>query len=154
VNIIMPTAMGFFLIWERKWLLLAGFSSIVTGGYALTLLCASPEMRNMIFFVNTAVPFSREVFYSNFLSLVKKTVPVWMLLALYSKKPLQTPALRLSICGLGAWALTLLPASAKVGSAENYHFIALFFLTLWVAACLASLKERSRLQETGLRLLA
>ena len=50
---------------------------------------------------------------------------------------------KLSFCGLFAWALILLPFSSKVGSADNYHFIALFFLLLGIGGALQILLEKN-----------
>lgn len=155
INITMPLAIGLFLLWEKKWRSFALFSVILVSGYSITIFLAPPMMLKMLFFMKTAIPLSLDTFKVNLINFIKKTLPIWVLgMALIAKlsfdpkmrqKLLHDSMLKLSVCGIVAWILILLPASSKIGSADNYHFIALFFVTLGVAASLhAVVNEKSR----------
>ncbi len=140
VNIVMPGAIGLFLLYQRHYRSLFIFGTLMGVSYGFTLILAPDAMLNMLFFKGTALPFSFDVFQINLINFLKKSVPAWCLLAcLTAKQPLsQDNACRLGWCGLLVWALTLLPASSKVGSADNYHFIAMLFIGLIIASKLES----------------
>ena len=149
VNIVMPIAIGLYLLWDRKWQLVFLFSGVLISAFAITLWAASPNMLNALLFVKTALPFSFDVLQGNFLNLIKKTVPIISLLVgtafilkRHKKEPLN-PMVILGLCGIIGWAITLLPASSKVGSADNYHFIMLFFMVLIAAGALQQLQQHS-----------
>ncbi len=151
VNIVMPCAIGLFLLVEKRWQAFIIFSVLMGSSYALTLFFANYNLLKTLFFINTAIPFSFDVFYTNLIVFIKKTLPAWFLfIAVFgialsckakAKKVFHDPMVKLSLCGLLAWGLILLPFSSKVGSAENYHFIALFFLLLGIAGALRFLLE-------------
>lgn len=155
INIVMPLAIGFYLLFQRKWGLWALFSCLLVLGYSLTLFIATESMLNSLFFIKTAIPLSSAVWVNNLTLFVKKSSPVWILLDLIiltsvlDKRKrtliLRHPAVQLGGWGLLAWALTLLPASSKVGSADNYHFIALLFLTFIVGGGLSILLKHQRI---------
>lgn len=155
INIVMPGAIGLTLLWRRQWLALSLFSGLLFGLYALSFAVMPENARNMLFFVNTAIPLSWAVFMGNSFAFFKKTFPLLMIfMALlvtairdpaYRRRLQQDDTMQLSVCGLIAWSLILLPASSKVGSAENYYFIALFFLILFIGKAFSLLSTSSRL---------
>lgn len=150
VNIITPIAIGLTLLWDRKWMLVSIFSITLSSAYALTIFLANPMMLKALFFVSTAVPLSLEVLQTNFVIFIKKTIPIWFLLVamIFTKSVSNNQMSRLGWCGLLAWSLVLLPASSKVGSADNYHFIALLFLLLIIAPSLENvLKNKQTLSQ-------
>ncbi len=146
VNIVMPVAIGLFLLYEKRYRAFIVLSTLLGLAYASTLLLANYNLLKTLFFVNTSVPFSQEVLVGNFISFIKKSFPALLLFVCLYAKVLFTKTLRdsvfkdefskLGFCGILVWALILLPFSAKVGSAENYHFIALFFLLLTIGGAL------------------
>jgi len=160
INVVMPGAIGLFLLWRRQWGALFPFSGLLISLYALSFALMPIAARKMLFFVDTAIPLSKTVFIDNAVTFLKKTIPIWVIaLALlfealrnkdYRHTLLQNEIIQFSLCGLITWSLILLPASSKVGSAENYHFIALLFLLLFTAAGLSQLKSPSRVINTGL----
>ncbi|MFI4938473.1 MAG: hypothetical protein ACHQJ6_08215 [Candidatus Berkiellales bacterium] len=144
INVAMPIAIGIFLLSQQKWRYFLLFSVVLSSAYALTLLLASDVMRQMLFLKNTAMPLSLEVWLGNFILFLKKTLFVWPLLAvvfIFTKHKVLDPLIRLGVCGLVGWGMILLPASSKVGSADNYHFIASLFLLCIIAGGFASLFE-------------
>ncbi|MGE3319432.1 MAG: ArnT family glycosyltransferase [Candidatus Berkiella sp.] len=160
INIVMPGTIGLFLLSHRQWRALFSFSGLLISLYALSCALMPENARKMLFFVNTAIPLSKTVFVENAFTLLKKTFPVLVITlaviveALRSKafrhELFQSNTIQLSVCGLITWAVILLPASSKVGSAENYHFIALLFLLLFTASGLHLLNTRSRVINGGL----
>jgi hypothetical protein len=146
VNIVMPVAIGLFLLIHKRWQAFILFSMLMGAGFATTLLLANYNLIKTLLFINTAVPLSFHVFTDNLISFIKKTIPVWILFfailgnALANSqlrhKILNDTLVKFSLCGLVAWALILLPASSKIGSADNYHFIALFFLIVGIGGAL------------------
>ncbi len=155
VNIVTPIAIVLSLIWDKQWRLAFIFSISLWTAYALTFWLATPDMLNALFFARTAIPISMDVFVSNLLSFIKKSLPFLALFGLLTlhRQWIKDPMSKLGWCGLIAWACTLLPFSSKVGSADNYHFIALFFLLLVIAPSLAIwLKKRDQRAERALAL--
>jgi hypothetical protein len=155
VNIVMPVTIGLFLLIEKRWQAFILFSVLMGCSYAFTLLLANYNLLKTLFFINTAVPLSFDVMIGNLVNFIKKTIPVWVLFIAIMGQAIFSPSLRprvfqdkmvrLSLCGLFAWSLILLPASSKIGSADNYHFIALFFLLLGIGGALGPLlEEKSR----------
>lgn len=146
VNIVMPVAIGLFLLLHKRWQAFILFSMLMGAGFATTLLLADYNLIKTLLFINTAVPLSFEVFTVNLINFIKKTIPVWILFfailgtaatnSQARQKILHDKLVKFSLCGLFAWALILLPASSKIGSADNYHFIALFFLIVAIGASL------------------
>ncbi len=146
VNIVMPCAIGLLLLCERRWRSFIVFSVLMGTGYGATLLLANYNLLKTLFFINTAIPFSIDVFLSNLTNFVKKSLPALILFMIIfakalsnpheRKKLLQDEMVKLSLCGLLAWSVILLPFSSKVGSADNYHFIALLFLILAIGGAL------------------
>ncbi len=159
INVIMPGAIGLFLLWRRNWTPLFLFSAVLISLYALTYLYMPSMARKMLFFVNTAIPLSLSVLLGNALTFFKKTSPLFVLLLFivieafknktYRQALLNNSGFQFSLCGLITWSIILLPASSKVGSAENYYFIAYFFLTLLTAIALCQLSTASRLITIG-----
>ncbi|MCS5712139.1 hypothetical protein [Candidatus Berkiella aquae] len=155
INIVMPGAIGLLLLWRRQWFACVIFSLLLVSLYACSFALLSANARNMLFFVNTAIPLSSAVFLGNTLAFFKKTFPIWLIfVAVFiaairnandARQLRQDPAIQLSILGLMVWSLILLPASSKVGSAENYHFIALLFLTLFIGKALSLIVIPSRM---------
>jgi hypothetical protein len=143
VNIVMPGAIGLFLLTQRQYLAMLVFGTLMSVSYGLTLVLANEAMLNMLLFKGTAIPFSFDVFQGNVINFLKKSVPAWFLLALLTVKQPQSQdnVARLGWCGLLVWALTLLPASSKVGSADNYHFIAMMFMGFIVASKLGTVTQ-------------
>lgn len=159
INVIMPGAIGLYLLCHRRWAALMLFSGLLISLYALSFALMPDNARHMLFFVNTAIPLSISVFVGNAVVFMKKALPIVFLLAVLVVKALidptyrrslqQSDVIQLSLCGLITWSLILLPASSKVGSAENYYFIAFFFLLLFVAQALCLLLKPSRLVTYG-----
>ncbi|MBS0290532.1 MAG: hypothetical protein JSS07_10935 [Proteobacteria bacterium] len=142
VNIVMPVAIGLFLLFHKRGQALFLFGALMAFTYGITLLFANEQFLKTLLFINTANEFSAAVFCENLLNFCKKALPViilWFLIVAQllwqrSVKELwQDNMINLSICGLLAWALIMLPFSSKVGSADNYHFLALFFMVLGIA---------------------
>lgn len=154
INVVMPGAIGLYLLFHRQWSALFIFSGLQFALYALSFALMPDSARNMLFFVNTAIPLSSSVLLENATAFLKKTLPIFILLAALLIEAIRNPAYRgellknnvvqLCFCGLLVWSIILLPASSKVGSAENYHFIALFFLTLLAAMAISLLTTPSR----------
>ncbi len=154
INIVMPLCVGLFLLGHQRYKAFFGFSALLVSLYGVTLLIAPTPMMHMLFFIKTAIPFSFSVFVGNLLKFFAKTFPVWMILLALTYQAIRDPAYRMTLwqdnrvkfglAGLLAWMLTLLPASSKVGSADNYHFICLFFLTLLVSAGFTNRKPLAR----------
>ncbi len=153
VNIVMPATIGLFLLYEKRYRAFIWFSVLLGLGYGITLLLANYNLLKTIFFINTAIPISMDVFWGNFTNFIKKSLPAVTLLGLvffqgmYHKKVRnglsENDMFKLGCCGLLAWAVILLPFSSKVGSADNYHFIALFFITLLAAGIIKQLLEQN-----------
>lgn len=147
INVVMPGAIGLYLLFHRKWSALVIFSGLQFTLYALSFALMPDSARNMLFFVNTAIPLSPSVLLENATAFLKKALPIFVLSAAlliealrnreYRKVLLNNDVVQLCLCGLLVWSLILLPASSKVGSAENYHFIALLFLTLLCAQAIS-----------------
>lgn len=157
INIVMPAAIGLTLLCRRQWFALSVFSGMLLGLYAFSFAVMPENMRNMLFFVNTAIPLSWAVFFGNALAALKKIFPLVLIFLALLVTAVRNPAYRCSLqqdhtmlfsaCGLIAWSLILLPASSKVGSAENYYFIALFFLILFIGKALALLPPPVRFMQ-------
>ncbi len=155
INIIMPGAIGLMLLWRRQWLALSVFSGLLLGLYACSFAVMPENTRKMLFFVNTAIPLSWAVFIGNLCAFLKKTFPLLLIFmalliaamrdAAFRRSLQHDDAMQFSVCGLIAWSLILLPASSKVGSAENYYFIASLFLILFIGRALSLLSTPSRL---------
>jgi hypothetical protein len=147
INIVMPLSIGLFLLYHKRFQAFLGFSTALISLYGLTLWLAPPAMLSMLFFIKTAIPLSLTVLIANLMKFLAKTFPLWIIGSALATQALFNPTykrwlfennrLLLGMAGLIAWMLTLLPASSKVGSADNYHFICLFFITLVVNAGLS-----------------
>jgi len=147
INVVMPLSIGLFLLWQRQLKLALILSTVFFALLAITMLLASEAMIQNVFFIGTAIPLSFDTFYLNIWHFVKKTIPLLCLgmvyfVALWRYPALRItalnhPAFRFATCGIIAWCLILLPASAKEGSAENYYFTLSLYLTLWVGAMLS-----------------
>ena len=163
INIVMPIAIGLFLLTEKEWRAVLLFSVVLIVGYALTISLASAALLKTIFFVDTAVPLSWAMLIENLVDFAKKPLPaavLWVALigAQCSNKQIirkihSDKMVKFGLCGLLAWAITLLPASSKVGSSVNYYFIALFFWILAIAGALRQLsQQRSKWIDGGIAL--
>jgi hypothetical protein len=151
IAITMPIAIVLFLAWERNWKGLGIFVLALMSAYAATLGLASIAMRDSLFQVKHALAWSWQVWAMNLLNFAKKSSPVLLLAAYVGVKSiddpqarnlaLHNPLVRLGLCGSVAWGITLLPASSKIGSADNYHFIALFYLVLMVGGAFAAWRK-------------
>lgn len=154
INVVMPGAIGLYLLFHRQWSALFLFSGLQFALYALTFALMPDNARNMLFFVNTAIPLSSAVLVENAMAFLKKALPIFVIVAAllveairnphYRRELISNQVIQLCLCGLLVWSIILLPASSKVGSAENYHFIALFFLTLLAASAISLLTTPSR----------
>lgn len=142
VNVIAAGAIALFLLWEKRWKAFLIFSFGFSLMVVFTLGLAKPEMRNMLLFFKTAVPLSFTVLKGNLWMFIKKAgVALWLCIAfcvlgVVRRKQaalVSDPVIRLSLCGIVVWMCTLFPASSKLGSAENYYFILLFFMLLLVS---------------------
>jgi len=159
INVVMPGAIGLYLLWRRQWSPLVVFSTLLISLYAVSYVIMPDNARNMLFFVNTAIPLSLSVLLGNAATFLKKTLPLFVLLFFVALQALKNPVyrrallanetIRFSLCGLITWGLILFPASSKVGSAENYYFIAFFFLTLLTATALGQLSTTTRWVRVG-----
>lgn len=151
VNVVMPGAIGLFLLLQQRWRSFIVFSMLMVFGYTLTLALAEDNLLKSMFFVKTAIPLSFDVFWANLLNFIKKSFPALILFGMIftkvtlnppmRKAVFQEPMVRLAFCGLVFWVIILLPFSSKIGSADNYHFIALFFVLLATAGALKHLLE-------------
>ena len=79
VNIVMPVAIGLFLLVEKRWQAFILFSVLLGSCYALTLLLANYNLLKTLFFINTAIPLSFDVFFENLIAFIKKALPAWLL---------------------------------------------------------------------------
>ena len=150
----MPVAIGLYLLWNRQWRSVFLFSIALGGAYGLTLLLAPGNMLRMLLFVNTATPLSFAVLVGNISLFLKKISPAIVLIGAVAWSAfrqhnvildfIKQPLVKLGLCGLIAWSLILLPASSKVGSSDNYHFIAALFLILIIGGCLPFIAQRTK----------
>lgn len=136
--VVTPGAIGLLLLLQRRWLAL----SILTVTYfmlvALTMVLAPEVMLKSLFFQGTSVKLSAAVLFANLINFASKSLPfiflfVVLLTGVFRQKVAWRSipqATQLSIMALFVWSVILLPASSKIGSAENYHFIALFYIIL------------------------
>ncbi len=146
INIVMFLAIMLLFCWERQWRYLLAFCIIFFGGVFLTLIFANPEMVKMLFFMDTTVSLSFHTLIINLIHFGKKTLPVillalmvgylWLRHGQIRTTLMKDASLRLALCGVLVWGGILFPASSKIGSAENYYFELLFFLTLGIGACI------------------
>lgn len=143
INIIMPGAIGLYLLLQKDKHLIV-FSCLLGAMVGFTFLFASSPHLKMLLFLDTAVPLSLNVMLTNLLSFGKKTIPLWLGMltlggVLIKQRPQglwQNRPFMISVCGILAWSIVMLPASSKVGSAENYYFILMLFLTLMLMSLL------------------
>jgi hypothetical protein len=129
-----PLAIGLFALIRRDWAGLVVLGMVSGLGIALPIVLGSPEYRAMLlaFQGSDFAPWQIE---RNLLNTLPKILPV--LVGAGLAVPLlgrwrsldRDPAVLLALCGVLA-CLPILPASAKVGAAENYYFPPVFFLAM------------------------
>jgi hypothetical protein len=141
-----PLGLGLFLLLRLEIRAIAVLVAVFVAGVAAPVLLGGPEYRGMLLAFQGS-DFAWWQLERNLLNTAPKIVPVVLgaLLALpllRRRRPVldDTPLL-LSLCCLLA-CLPVLPASAKVGAAENYYFPLVFFLALLAGRGVAGLEER------------
>lgn len=143
--IFVPMALGMILLIRRDWKGMAITVLVHLAGVILPLALGSPEYRNMMLAWRSS-GFSMFQFQQVMFNVPTKILP--LLLVPIGLPPLlrQWRALRddlplmLGLCGVIA-CLPLIPASAKIGAAENYFFPAAFFLAIISTRVVRSLAE-------------
>jgi len=139
-----PVAICLFLIWRRRFhhlfVVVGVFWALVGVGFLL----GDEQYLAAITMQGSAVHFSLHAWLAVLVNFAIKALPAWTHAAgpvmrfatdgAGRRSLTQSDAFVLGLCGLAAWAVFLLPASSKVGAAENYHFSALLFLGLIAAA--------------------
>jgi len=139
-----PVAICLFLIWRRRFNHLFVVVGVFWALVGISFQLGDEQYRSTILLRGSAVSFSPLAWLVVLVNFAIKALPAWAHAVgpvarfatngeyRYTVKP--NDAFVLGLCGLAAWAVLLLPASAKVGAAENYHFSALLFLGLIASA--------------------
>jgi hypothetical protein len=141
-----PLGLGLFLLLRLEIRAIMVLVTVFVAGVAAPVLLGSPEYRGMLLAFQGS-DFAWWQLERNLLNTAPKVVPVvlgaLLVLPLLRRwRPVldDTPLL-LSLCCLLA-SLPVLPASAKVGAAENYYFPLVFFLALLAGRGVAGLEQR------------
>lgn len=131
---------GLYLLWRRDWRNLAIAVAVLAAAFAFSFAIGSTAYRTMMLHAGTAIPFSWAQVFTNLQNVALKTLPITL--------PLLWLALRGRIKGGGIFwlgaavsALIIVPASAKVGAAENYYFPLVYFLAAALYASLCAGKS-------------
>lgn len=136
INVVAPGALGLYFLLSRQLTSLAVLTIGYFGLIGATIWLAPPEMAAAVLFQDTSLKFSVQVWFDNLSKAILKTLPLWIMASVLAFSRLKhwwhNPQTRFALCGLLVWAIVLLPASSKIGSADNYHFIAVLFLALLV----------------------
>lgn len=140
-----PLGLGLFLLLRLEIRAIMVLVAVFVAGVALPVLLGSPEYRGMLLAFQGS-DFAWWQLERNLLNTAPKIVPVLLgallvlpLLRRWRAVRDDTPLL-LSLCCVLA-CLPVLPASAKVGAAENYYFPLVFFLALLAGRGVARLEE-------------
>ncbi|MDK9720544.1 MAG: hypothetical protein OEL53_05110 [Rhodospirillales bacterium] len=132
-SVVFPAlAMGLFLLIRRDWRCLSLAIALHLAGVGATLALGGEAYRKMLF-IQADVPMAWWQFQNNILNLSLKATPfvagaVLAALFLRRKHFQDTPGLFV-LCGTLVSLLTI-PMSAKIGAAENYFFLLVFFLAM------------------------
>jgi len=137
-NVYVAGGLGLFLLLRRDFLGLAAAIAIHVIGVGLVTIGGTTAFVRMMSMADQTMAFSMAQFVRNLVNLAVKTTPHLALLvplgAIALKLARRWPAiiadthLCLALSGLIAAAALALPASAKIGAAENYYFTMVFFL--------------------------
>ncbi|MBF0153967.1 MAG: hypothetical protein HQL64_09540 [Magnetococcales bacterium] len=161
INIVAFGAMGLLLLVRGRYrllFLLVGLASVLCG---VVLALGSDSYRNILFLRDTHIELFPSLALFNLLQLLRKAPPILVGVAALSVC-LINPALRarllasdafiLGSSGMVVWAMVMIPASAKLGAADNYHFVALLYGALALVAALGCVGDRCRALSVGLLL--
>jgi len=140
----MSLALALFLLLRWDWRGIIVLAVVHVLGVFPPLLLGSPEYRS-IMLAWTGSDFALWQLWRNVLNVGSKTLPVLLgaaltvpLLLRWRDLRRDTPLL-MAVCGVVA-TLPIIPASAKVGAAENYTFLQIFFLALLAARAVVRLE--------------
>ncbi len=132
-----PLALGLFLLIRRDWRALAMLTVVMAAGVMLPLWLGSPDYRAMLLAFKES-EFAVWQFWRNLTNSAPKVMPILVAAAFALpalrdwRRMIADQPLLLALCGVLA-CLPVLPASIKVGAAENYYFPLVFFLGLLAA---------------------
>lgn len=149
-----PGAVGLYLLLRRDWRALAVLVIVLPTLWAATLAVGSEDYVKVLLFRDTFVSFSRAVLLHNLGNALIKQAPVILALvalALVLARSDRARAVCAAVPNIAVFAFGLvvalavvLPASAKIGAAENYYLPVLYFGT---ALAFAALTTVGRLAE-------
>ncbi|CAA7620977.1 hypothetical protein [Magnetospirillum sp. SS-4] len=141
-----PLGLGLFLLLRLEIRAIMVLAAVFAAGVAAPVLLGGPEYRGMLLAFQGS-DFAWWQLERNLLNTAPKIVPVVLgallvlpLLRRWRAVQDDTPLL-LGLCCVLA-CLPVLPASAKVGAAENYYFPLVFFLALLAGRGVAGLEQR------------
>lgn len=136
--VVTPGAIGLYFLCHKQWRALFTLSISYFALVLISLYLAPESMLKMLFIPSVNAQLSMSVLIENLTKFILKSAPIFILLLslLWSSAHKRTKlselsdGTKLSILALFVWMAILVPVSSKVGAAENYHFIALFYTIL------------------------
>lgn len=148
-------AVGLFLLLQRDWRMFALLAGLSVLGWSITLAVGSGQYaRNMLSFGGVSVVLDSAQLVRNIGNVAVKILPLlfgiaglgWAVAtnlktrARVAEAILGTPggAARFAAIAVVVTGVLVLPASAKLGAAENYYFMLSFFLALLLLALLSA----------------
>lgn len=149
VDVFAAAAIGLYLLWRRRWGPLGAFCAVMFAAYGVTLWLGTDAYRESLLAASRQ-GFSIDQFMANAINFGLKSTPALAALAGIALAAAASARLRrelagddrlaFAVCGVVASAVIALPASSKVGAAENYYFALFYFL------CLAAVTAYARIQ--------
>jgi hypothetical protein len=155
-------AVGLFLLLRQDWRMLGVITFLSWFGWGITLGLGSPQyIKTVILFGGSTVALDSAHLIKNLSNLLIKIIPVLLglfgaLLAINFNSKLKNlfkeiwssltknvcnPHIGLSLIGCVVTGIIVIPASAKLLSAENYYFMLSFYLSFFLLSILSCAKE-------------
>lgn len=155
-------AVGLFLLLRRDWRMVAMLTVVSVLGWSITLAVGSDQyVKNVLLFGGVSVVLDWAQFVRNVGNVAIKLLPVLLGLAgivaamatdrgiwfritevaYVAGRWMPNGVLGFAAVGILVTSVFVLPASAKLGAAENYYFMLSFFLALLLLAALAAISQ-------------
>ncbi len=141
-------ALGMFLLFRKDWKGIIVLGAIHLAGIVIPQAIGSPLYQEMMLAWRGS-NFAMWQLIRNVTNVTTKELPIIIaaIVTIISisrrwKSILSDTPLLISLCGLFATG-AIVPATAKVGAAENYYFIMIFFLALLASRSLTFLDEKA-----------
>jgi len=149
---------GLFLLLRRDWRMLSILICLSWAGWGGTLVLGTPQyIKTIISFGGSTLAFDSAQLIRNLSNFLIKIIPILLglfgvLLAMFFNGRLKVlmidvrnslttnkckPHIGLSLIGTLVTGIIVLPASSKLGAAENYYFMLSFFLSLFLLSVMA-----------------